>query len=73
MARDPKDAFPCGMIYGIPNSYRWTPYHDLNEVLNTIADSHYSYDDNNVFHSWTYLDEAGKADEEVNILRFDQL
>ena len=37
MARNPKDAFPCGMIYGIPNSYRWTPYHDLNEVLNTIG------------------------------------
>ena len=37
MARNPKNAFPSGMIYGIPYSYRSTPYHDLNEVLNTIG------------------------------------
>lgn len=37
MARDPKDAFPSGMIFGIPNSHKYRPYHDLNEVLNKIG------------------------------------
>ena len=37
MARNPKDAFPSGMIFGIPNSHKYTPYHDLNEVLNIIG------------------------------------
>ena len=37
MARTPRDGFPPGMIYGIPFSYKWGPYHDLNEVLNKIG------------------------------------